>query len=164
MILALLISLLFLSHKMEYLSFITGLYIGATLIQIYFHRFSEPLPEDKAPKPPISPIKMMSYGIQAFPKKPWKELLFLTIIFLWGIYMLLSKGFGLFWTSTCQQLLLWPKSKVRNLLIFRMKNWFIEHLSKFVIWSPNRRNRNFFTYYNWFFTGWRFFNCLLQIE
>jgi hypothetical protein len=95
-ILALLISLLFLSHKMEYLSFITGLYIGATLIQIYFHRFSEPLPEDKAPKPPISPIKMMSYGIQAFPKKPWKELLFLTIIFLWGIYMLLSKGFGLF--------------------------------------------------------------------
>ena len=38
----------------------------------------------------------MSYGIQAFPKKPWKELVFLTVIFLWGLYMLLSKGFGLF--------------------------------------------------------------------
>ena len=96
LILGLLITLLFLSDSMEYLSFITGLYIGATLIQIYFHRFSDPLPEDKAPKPPISPIKMMSYGIQAFPKKPWKELLFLTAIFLWGLYMLLSKGFGLF--------------------------------------------------------------------
>jgi hypothetical protein len=95
-ILALLITLLFVSNTMEYLSFITGLYIGATLIQGYFHRFSDPLPEDKAPKPPVSPIKMMSYGIQAFPKKPWKELLFLTIIFLWGLYMLLSKGFGLF--------------------------------------------------------------------
>ena len=95
-ILALLITLLFVSKKMEYLSFITGLYIGATLIQVYFHRFFEPLPEDKAPKPPISPIKMMSYAIQAFPKKPWKEVLFLTVIFLWGLYMLLSKGFGLF--------------------------------------------------------------------
>ncbi len=96
LILALLITLLFLSNSMEYLSFITGLYIGATLIQVYFHRFSDPLPDDKAPSPPISPIKMMSYGIQAFPQKPWKELIFLTVIFLWGLYMLLSKGFGLF--------------------------------------------------------------------
>ena len=96
LILALLLTLLFLSHNMAYLSFITGLYVGATLIQVYFHRFSDPLPNDKAPKPPISPIKMMSYGIQAFPKKTWKELLFLTVIFLWGLYMLLSKGFDLF--------------------------------------------------------------------
>jgi len=95
-ILALLITLLFISDNMEYLSFITGLYVGATLIQVYFHQFSDPLPDDKAPSQPISPIKMMSYGIQAFPKKPWKELLFLTVIFLWGLYMLLSKGFGLF--------------------------------------------------------------------
>ncbi|PWT73476.1 MAG: hypothetical protein C5B59_13540 [Bacteroidetes bacterium] len=95
LVLALLVTLLFLSKSMEYLSFITGVYIGATLIQVYFHRFSDPLPEDKSPKPPISPIKIMSYGVQAFPKKPWKELLFLTLIFLWGLYMLLSRGFGL---------------------------------------------------------------------
>ena len=95
-ILGILVTLLFVSDIMEYLSFITGLYIGATLIQVYFHRFSEPLSEDKAPTPPISPIKMMSYGIQASPKKPWRELLFLTLIFLWGLYMLLTKGFGLF--------------------------------------------------------------------
>jgi hypothetical protein len=95
-VLLLLITLLFVSDGMEYLSFIVGIYIGATLIQVYFHRFSDPLPDDKAPNPPISPIKLMSYGIQAFPKKPWKELLFLTLIFLWGLYMLLSKGFRLF--------------------------------------------------------------------
>jgi len=95
-VLALLITLLFVSDNMQYLSFITGIYVGATLIQVYFHRFSQPLSDDKAPQPPISPIKLMSYAIQAFPKKPWKELLFLTVIFLWGLYMLLSKGFGLF--------------------------------------------------------------------
>jgi hypothetical protein len=94
-VVAILVALLFLSHSMDYLSFITGAYIGATLIQVYFHRFSDPLPEDKAPKPPLSPIKMMSYAIQAFPKKPWRELLSLSVIFLWGLYELLSKGFSL---------------------------------------------------------------------
>jgi len=95
-VLIILITLLFLSRSMEYLSFITGIYIGATIIQVYFHRFSDPLAQDKAPSPPLSPIKTMSYAIQAFPKKPWKELLLLTIVFLWGLYQLLSKGLGLF--------------------------------------------------------------------
>lgn len=93
---ALLVTLLFFSENLEYLSFITGLYVGATLIQIYFHQFSDPLPNDKAPPEPTSPIKIMSYAIQAFPKKPWKEFVFLTILFSWGLYMLLSKGFNLF--------------------------------------------------------------------
>lgn len=95
---ALLVTLLFFSENLEYLSFIAGLYIGATLIQLYFHHYSNklPLPEDKAPTEPLSPIKLVSYSIQAFPKRPWKELLFLTILFSWGLYMLLSKGFGLF--------------------------------------------------------------------
>ncbi|MGN6601178.1 MAG: hypothetical protein ACTHK8_01940 [Ginsengibacter sp.] len=95
---ALLVTLLFFSENLEYLSFITGLYVGATLIQIYFHQYSNklPLPPDNAPGEPLSPIKILSYSIQAFPKRPWKELLFLTILFLWGLYMLLSKGFGLF--------------------------------------------------------------------
>lgn len=94
---AFLVTLLFISEKMEYLSFITGLYVGATLIQLYFHQFHNrlPLPEDQAPGEPLSPIKIMSYSIQAFPKRPWKELVFLTILFLWGLYMLLSKGFGI---------------------------------------------------------------------
>ncbi|HEY0667966.1 MAG TPA: hypothetical protein VGD22_07310 [Sphingobacteriaceae bacterium] len=91
-----LVTLLFFSKNLEYLSFITGLYVGATLIQVYFHQFSDPLPKDKAPSEPTSPIKIMSYAIQAFPKKPWKELVFLTMLFLWGLYMLLTKGFNLF--------------------------------------------------------------------
>lgn len=92
-VLLLLITLLFISKNMQYLSFITGLYIGATLIQTYFHSFSNPLPEDKTPKPPVSPIKMMSYAIQANPGKPWKQLLFISILFLWGIYMIVTNGF-----------------------------------------------------------------------
>jgi hypothetical protein len=94
-VVAIMVALLFISHSIDYLSFITGAYTGATLIQIYFHRFSEPLPEDKAPKPPLSPIKIMSYAIQAFPKKPWRELIFLSLIFLYGLYELLTKGFEL---------------------------------------------------------------------
>jgi hypothetical protein len=78
---------------MKYLSFTTGLYVGMTLIQVYFHRFSDPLPPEKSPAPPVSPIKMMSYGIQAFPKKPWREILFMAVLFIWGIYQLITEGF-----------------------------------------------------------------------
>jgi hypothetical protein len=94
-IMIVIVILLFLTHSMEYLSFLAGLYIGATLIQTYFHTFSSPLSEDKAPKPPVSPIKMMSYAIQATPEKPWKQLLFISILFLWGIYMIITNGFRL---------------------------------------------------------------------
>ena len=92
-VLLLLVALLYISKNMQYLSFIAGLYIGATLIQTYFHAFSSPLPEDKAPKLLVSPIKMMSYAIQANPEKPWKQLLFISILFLWGIYMIVTNGF-----------------------------------------------------------------------
>jgi multisubunit Na+/H+ antiporter MnhE subunit len=85
--------LLFVSGEMKYLSFMTGLYVGMTLIQVYFHRFSDPLPPEKSPEPPVSPIKMMSYGIQAFPKKPWREILFMAVLFIWGIYQLITVGF-----------------------------------------------------------------------
>lgn len=95
-VLLVLVILLFITKSMEYLSFVTGLYIGATLIQTYFHTFSSPLPDDKSPKQPVSPIKMMSYAIQANPEKPWKQLLFISLLFLWAIYMLLSQGFGFF--------------------------------------------------------------------
>lgn len=90
-----LVVLLVLANQMQYLSFAVGLYVGATLIQVYFHSFSKPLPEDKAPKYPASPIKIMSYAVQANPEKPWKSLVFITVLFLWVIYMLVTKGFGL---------------------------------------------------------------------
>ena len=84
-LMVLLVVLQFLSG-IEYLSFTTGLLVGSTLIQIYFHRFCEPVPADKSPEPPVSPIKLMSWGIQAAPEKPWRELAFLTVLFVWALY------------------------------------------------------------------------------
>lgn len=96
LILLILVILLFMSKSMQYISFIAGLYIGATLIQVYFHRFSSPLPPEKSPNPPVSPIKLMSYAIQANPEKPWKEIVFLALLFGWGLYMFVTQGFGFF--------------------------------------------------------------------
>ena len=59
---------------MEYLSFTTGLLVGMTIIQVYFHRFRDPLPPEKLPEPPITALKLMSYSIQANPGKGWREL------------------------------------------------------------------------------------------
>lgn len=58
----------------EAVSFLGGLWIGATLIQTYFHRFHEPLAPEFAPPPAVSPIKTMSYAIQAAPWRPWLEM------------------------------------------------------------------------------------------
>jgi hypothetical protein len=93
---AVLVALLFASG-IEYLSFTTGLLVGATLIQVYFHRFIEPLPADKMPEAPVSAIKLMSWSIQAMPEKPWRELAFLTILFVWALYKIVTQGLGL-WT------------------------------------------------------------------
>jgi len=89
------IGLLFISGQTEYISFISGLLAGMVLIQLYFHSFSETLSEENSPEPPASPIKIMSYAIEANPGRAWKELIIMTIIFIWALYMLLTQGFGL---------------------------------------------------------------------
>jgi hypothetical protein len=91
----LLLIFLYLSGRTEYLSFTTGLLVGMVLIQLYFHSFSEPLKPEQSPEPPVSPIKLMSYGIEASPGRAWRELLIMTVIFIWALYMLLTQGFGL---------------------------------------------------------------------
>jgi hypothetical protein len=80
-----LLGLLF-ATSADHVSFLTGLLVGATLIQLYFHRFSEPLADDQSPAPPVSPIKIMSYAIQARPARPWRELLLFAVLVLWGLY------------------------------------------------------------------------------
>jgi hypothetical protein len=70
----------------DHVSFLTGLLVGATLIQLYFHRFSEPLTDEQSPAPPVSPIKIMSYAIQAQPTRPWRELLLFAALVLWALY------------------------------------------------------------------------------
>jgi hypothetical protein len=79
----------------EYLSFTTGLLVGMTLIQLYFHRFNQPLAANQSPDPPIYPIKLLSYAIQAMPGRPWREMTLMTLLLCWALYMLLAKGFGL---------------------------------------------------------------------
>jgi hypothetical protein len=45
---------LLLWRGVEAVSFLGGLWIGATLIQLYFHRFHEPVPADRAAPPETS--------------------------------------------------------------------------------------------------------------
>jgi hypothetical protein len=89
------VALLF-ATGVEYLSFTTGLLVGMTIIQVYFHRFSDPLPAQKSPEPPVTAIKLMSYSIQANPGKAWRELVFMTVLFVWALFMLATRGFGFF--------------------------------------------------------------------
>jgi uncharacterized membrane protein YphA (DoxX/SURF4 family) len=93
-VMAVVVCLLFISG-VEYLSFTTGLLVGMTIIQIFFHRFNEPLPPEKSPEPPITALKMLSYSVQAMPEKPWRELIFMTVLFVWALYKLFTEGFGL---------------------------------------------------------------------
>ncbi len=75
----------------HHVSFVTGLVVGMLTIQLFFHRFSKPLPEDKAPESPTPPRKLMSYAIQANPGLAWREIAFMTVLFV-GALCLLVKG------------------------------------------------------------------------
>lgn len=74
----------------EPVSFLTGLLVGMTLIQVYFHRYSAPLADDEAPPPPASPIKTMSYAIQAAPGRGWVELAIIAVLLLWSFAEILE--------------------------------------------------------------------------
>ena len=86
-----LVALLFASGRTEYVSFAVGLWAGMTLIQTYFHEFSEPLGPDQLPRQgTISPIKMISYAIQAAPGRAWRQLTIITILAVWVLYRLVA--------------------------------------------------------------------------
>jgi hypothetical protein len=88
-----LIVLLFLTD-MQPLSFITGLVAGMLIIQIFFHRFSEPLNRDQAPEEGAEPRKVMSYAIQARPALGWREIALMTALFGWALYELITRLAG----------------------------------------------------------------------
>ena len=79
---------LLLWRGVEAVSFLGGLWIGATLIQLYFHRFHEPVPADRAAPPQTSPLKEMSYAIQAAPWRPWPQMLVLAILVVWNLVLI----------------------------------------------------------------------------
>jgi hypothetical protein len=79
---------LLLWRGVEAVSFLGGLWIGATLIQLYFHRFHEPVPADRAAPPKTSPLKEMSYAIQASPWLPWPQMLVLAVLVVWNLVLI----------------------------------------------------------------------------
>lgn len=85
-----------LTSGVEYLSFTTGLLVGMTIIQAYFHRFDKPLPKDDMPPEPITALKMESYSIQMMPGRAWRELLFMTVVLIWCLYEIAHRGFHWF--------------------------------------------------------------------
>lgn len=82
---------LLLWRGIEAVSFLGGLWIGATLIQLYFHRFHRPVPPERAAPPPTSPLKEMSYAIQDAPWRPWPQLLMLTVLVVFSLAVLFWK-------------------------------------------------------------------------
>ena len=68
-------SVALLARGAEPIGFLGGLLAGGTLIQLYFHAFHAPVSVEYEAPEPRSPLKIMSYAIQAEPARPWKELL-----------------------------------------------------------------------------------------
>lgn len=71
-------------------SFLIGLWCGATLIQLYFHEFHDPLTPNIAPPEPAGPIKTMSYAIQASPWQPWRELALMVALIIAALVALIA--------------------------------------------------------------------------
>jgi hypothetical protein len=82
------IAALLLWRGVDAVSFLGGLWIGATLIQLYFHQFHRPVPPDRAAPPQTSPLKEMSYAIQDAPWRPWPQLLMLTVLVVFSLVLL----------------------------------------------------------------------------
>jgi hypothetical protein len=81
--------LLFLTET-RYLSFITGIVVGMLIIQIFFHRLSRVLAPGEAPETPTPPTKLMSYAIQADPALARREIIFMSVLFIWALFTLIT--------------------------------------------------------------------------
>lgn len=72
----------------EPVSLLAGFWVGATLTQLFFHRFHEALQPERAAPPEVSPIKMMSYAIQDRPIRAWREMVSMAIVILATLFVL----------------------------------------------------------------------------
>jgi hypothetical protein len=82
-------AVLVLCRGVDAVSFLGGLWIGATLIQLYFHQFHRPVAPERAAPPRTSPLKEMSYAIQDAPWRPWPQLLTLTVLVAVSLVLML---------------------------------------------------------------------------
>lgn len=83
------VAAVFVWRGVEGVSFIAGLWIGATLIQLYFHTYHYPVAPDRAAPPQTSPLKQMSYAIQDAPWRTWPQMLALAALVVAGFVALL---------------------------------------------------------------------------
>lgn len=81
---------LLLWRGVEAVSFLGGLWIGATLIQLYFHQFHTPVSPDRAAPPETSPLKEISYAIQDSPWRPWPQMVVLAVLVVWSLLLIIS--------------------------------------------------------------------------
>jgi hypothetical protein len=89
MVFTVMVAALLFWRGVEAVSFLGGLWIGATLIQLYFHQFHRPVPPQRAAPPQTSPLKEMSYAIQDAPWRPWPQLLTLTVLVVFSLALIL---------------------------------------------------------------------------
>ncbi|MFI6707803.1 hypothetical protein ACIBF7_15275 [Nonomuraea sp. NPDC050478] len=73
------------------LSFAAGLVAGMNLIQIFIHRFNEPLAGNRRPPAPAAPNITMSYAIQARPALGWREIVIMAGLSLWALYVVVTE-------------------------------------------------------------------------
>ncbi len=85
------VAVLVLWRGVDPVSFLGRLWVGATLIQLYFHQFHRPVPAQRAAPPQTSPLKEMSYAIQDAPWRPWPQLLVQTALVVFSLVSLLWK-------------------------------------------------------------------------
>ena len=89
MVFTVMVAALLFWRGVEAVSFLGGLWIGATLIQLYFHQFHRPVRPQRAAPPQTSPLKEMSYAIQDAPWRPWPQLLTLTVLVVFSLALIL---------------------------------------------------------------------------
>jgi hypothetical protein len=83
------VAALLLCRGIDAVSFLGALWIGASLIELYFHQFHRPVAPERAAPPESSPLKEMSYAIQDAPWRPWPQLLTLTVLVVFSLALLL---------------------------------------------------------------------------
>ena len=85
MIFTVLISVLVVWRGVEGVSFLIGLWIGATIVELFFHQYHRyPAPDRVAPEP-NSPLKHMSYAIQDAPWRAWPQMVLMTVLIAIGV-------------------------------------------------------------------------------
>ncbi|MEV6160045.1 hypothetical protein AB0L53_57870 [Nonomuraea sp. NPDC052129] len=61
------------------------------LIQIFIHRFNQPLAESRRPPAPAAPNITMSYAIQARPALGWREIIIMAGLSVWALYVIVTQ-------------------------------------------------------------------------